>query len=103
MDGWKLNDTSLITHKRVCHVLCYATAISIELLNYRWRLTVKKVWNAVLEVDKCGEGGDAVVISGSRVGDLDKVNSFAVAIVVNRLQTLQNLVGLCRLWVVWRK
>ena len=61
----------------------------------RWQLTVKKVWNAVLEVDKRGEGGDAVVISGSWIGDLDKVNSFAVAVVVNRLQTFQNLVRLC--------
>ena len=61
----------------------------------RWQLTVKKVWNAVLEVDKRGEGGDAVVIGGGGVGDLDKVDAFAVAIVVDRLQALQNLVRLC--------
>ena len=59
------------------------------------KLTIKKVWHAVLEVDQGGEGGDAVVVGSGGVGDLDKVDAFAVAIVVDRLQALQNLVRLC--------
>ena len=62
---------------------------------FRRKLTIKKVWDAVLEVDQGGEGGDAVVVGSGGVGDLDKVDAFAVAIVVDRLQAFQNLVGLC--------
>ena len=62
---------------------------------FRRKLTIKKVWDAVLEVDQGGEGGDAVVVGGGGVGDLDKVDAFAVAIVVDRLQAFQNLVRLC--------
>ena len=92
----------------VCHVLpkvqiLHNTIVRQELLHKRWWLTVKKVWDAVLEVDKCGKGGDAIVIRGRRIGNLDKVNAFAVAIVVNRLQAFENLVRLCWLWVVWRE
>ena len=49
----------------------------------------------VFEIHQRGHAGDAVVVGGGGVGDLDKVDAFAVAIVVDRLQALQNLVRLC--------
>ena len=56
-------------------------------------LTVKQVGHTVLEVDQGWQGGDAVVVGCCWVSDLDKVHALVVAIVINGLQALQNVIS----------
>ena len=62
--------------------------------------TVINIGNFVLEVDERGEAGDAVLVGGGWVRDLDEVDAVHVAVVVDVLHDLHHAVRTAGLGVI---
>ena len=54
----------------------------------------------VFEIHQRGHAGDAVVVGGGGVGDLNKVDPVDVAVIVNVLHSLQHSLGVAGFSVV---